>query len=118
MSLKDKKKYLNLIRVLKKLKAEERSHIIPYLKTDVVEFICECVHNVLYTDIGIKNKSNIKKKIKSQCSIHRLKTIANKAKPFEAKVNALKQEGAGVGLILSAAIPFLKRLFKENVGKL
>ncbi len=111
MSLQDKKKYLKLIQVLKKLRAEERSHIIPYLKTDVVEFICECVHNVLYTDIGIKNKSQIRKKLKSQCSVHRLKTIASKSKPFEAKVNALKQEGAGIGLILSAAIPFLMNLF-------
>lgn len=111
MSLKDKKKYLNLIKVVKKLKPEERSHLIPYLKTDVVEFLCECVHNVLYTDIGIKNKSKIKKKLKSQCSVHRLKIIANKTKPFEAKVNALKQEGAGIGLILSAALPFLMNLF-------
>ena len=111
MILKDKKKYLNLVKVLKRLKDEERSHIIPYLKTDVVEFICECFHNVLYTDIGIKNKSKIRKKLKSNCSIHRLKTIANKSKPFEAKLNALKQEGKGLGLILSAAIPFLMNLF-------
>ena len=111
MSIKEKKKYLNLIKVLKKLKSEERSHIVPYLKPDVVEFLCECVHNVLYTDIGIKNKSKIKKKLKSQCSVHRLKIIANKTKPFEAKVNALKQEGAGIGLILSAALPFLMNLF-------
>ena len=47
---------LNLLKVFKKLKADERSHIIPYLKNDAIEFLCECFHNVLYTDIGIKNK--------------------------------------------------------------
>jgi hypothetical protein len=40
-----------------------------------------------------------------------LKTIANKTKPLTAKINALKQEGSGIGLILSAAIPFLMNLF-------
>jgi len=111
MSLKEKKVYLNLLKVFKKLKAEERSQLVPYLKNESVEFLCECFHNVLYTDIGIKNKSKISKKLKSQCSVHRLKTIASKSKPLIAKVNALKQEGSGIGLILSAAIPFLMNLF-------
>ncbi len=111
MSIKEKKVYLNLLKVFKKLKADQRSHIIPYLKNDAIEFLCECFHNVLYTDIGIKNKSKIKKKLKTQCSVHRLKTIANKTKPLTAKINALKQEGSGIGLILSAAIPFLMNLF-------
>ena len=47
MSLRDRKKYLNLIKIVNKLKPEERSQIVPYLKTDCVEFLCECVHNVL-----------------------------------------------------------------------
>lgn len=112
MSLKEKKKYLNLLKVLKKLKPLERSQLIQYLKSDAAEFLCECVHNVLYTDLGIKNKSKIKNKIKNQCSVHRLKTIANKSKPLSAKVKALSQEGGGIGLILSAALPFLMNMFK------
>jgi hypothetical protein len=111
MSLRDRKKYLNLIKIVNKLKPEERSQIVPYLKTDCVEFLCECVHNVLYTDIGIKNKNKIKQKLKNQCSVHRLKTIASKSKSIAAKTSALKQEGKGLGLILSAALPFLMNLF-------
>lgn len=111
MSLKDRKKYLNLIKIIKKLKPEERSQIILYLKDEAVDFLCECVHNVLYTDIGIKNKNCLKKNLKSQCSINRLKTIASKSKSTDAKLKALSQEGKGLGLILSAAIPFLINLF-------
>ena len=110
MSLKNRKKYLNLVKIVSKLKPEERSHIIPYLKTDSVEFLCECVHNVLYTDIGIKNKNKIKQKLKNQCSVHRLKTIASKSKSVAAKTEALRQEGKGLGVILSAALPFLINL--------
>jgi hypothetical protein len=111
MSLKERKKYLALVKIVSKLKPEERSQIIPYLKTDSVEFLCECVHNVLYTDIGIKNKTKIKHKLKNQCSVHRLKTIASKSKSITAKTKALGQEGKGLGLILSTALPFLMNLF-------
>ena len=114
MSLKARKKYLHLVKIVSKLNPEDRSQIIPYLKTDSVEFLCECVHNVLYTDIGIKNKNKIKSKLKNQCSVHRLKTIASKSKSIDAKTKALRQEGKGIGLILSAALPFLMSLFSRK----
>jgi hypothetical protein len=114
MSLKSRKKYLDLVRVISKLKPDDRSCLIPYLKTDSLEFLCECVHNVLYTDIGIRNKSKIKNKLKKQCSVHRLKTIASKSISLSAKAKALSQEGKGLGLILSTALPFLLNLFSRK----
>jgi hypothetical protein len=114
MSLRSRRKYLDLVRIVSKLKPEDRSLLIPYLKTDSVEFLCECVHNVLYTDIGIRNKNKIKNKLKSQCSVHRLKTIASKSRSVTAKTRALGQDGKGLGLILSTALPFLMNLFSRK----
>ena len=111
MSLKERKKYLTLLKIIKKLKPEERSEVVTYLKDDAVEFLCECVHNVLYTDLGIKNKNKIKKQIKNNCSIHRLKAISTKAKSLDVKRKALKQEGKGLGFITSAVLPFLVDFF-------
>jgi hypothetical protein len=112
-NISEKKSQLNLLRILKKLRNEDRSKLIPYLKPEAVEFLCECFHNVLFTDLKVRNKSGIKKKLKSNCSVHRLKLIASKSKPHQAKVRALQQEGAGIGLILSAALPFLTSLFSR-----
>lgn len=112
-SLSGKKQHLDLLKILKKLSDNDRSNLIPYLKHEAVEFLCECFHNVLYTDLKVANKSSIKKRLKSTCSIHRLKLIASKSRAFKSKVNALKQEGAGIGLILSAALPFLTSLFSR-----
>jgi len=112
-SLHKKKQYLDFLRVLKKLSSIDRSNLIPYLKPEAVEFLCECFHNVLYTDLKVPNKASIRKKLKSSCSVHRLKLIANKSRAFTSKVKALKQEGAGIGLILSAALPFLTSLFSR-----
>ena len=39
MTSKDKKQYLGLLEVLKKIKAEDRAKIIPYLKPGAVDFI-------------------------------------------------------------------------------
>lgn len=114
MNPKERRRYIDILTIIKKLKACDRSKIINYLKSDVIDFLCECTHNVLYTDLGLKNKSQLKKKIKSQCSVHRLKKIASKNTPIEKKIKALKQEGKGIGLILSAAIPFLLNLFKPK----
>jgi len=114
MSLKEKRKYLPLLKIIVKLRPEARAHLVPYLKPDAVEFLCECFHNVLYTDIGIKNKAKLRKCLKANCSVSRLKTISTKSRPIEAKIRSLKQEGKGLGLILSAAIPFLMNLFSRK----
>jgi hypothetical protein len=49
-----------LLQVLKEIKAEDRAKIVSYLKTEAIEFIGECAHNVLFTDLGLKNKSHLK----------------------------------------------------------
>lgn len=110
-SLSRKKCYLKLLEILKKLSSKDRSSLVPYLKPEALEFLCECFHNVLYTDLNLPNKNSIKRRLKSSCSVRRLKLIAGKSGAYKAKVNALKQEGAGIGLILSAALPFLTSLF-------
>lgn len=111
MKMNDKKKYMELLSALKKISRTEREKIVPYLKDEAVEFICECFHNVIYTDLKLKNRKSLGKKLKSSCSVHRLKVISSKNRSLSAKRKALKQEGAGLGLILSAAVPFLMNLF-------
>lgn len=114
LKMKDKKKYLKLLQALKKMGDKDREKIVPYLKEDAVHFICECFHNVLYTDLDLKNKKKLSKNLKTKCSVHRLKTISSSKRPLPTKLKALQQEGAGLGLILSAAIPFLMNLFGGN----
>lgn len=112
--MKEKKQYLKLLQALKKMKAADREKIVPYLKEDAVHFICECFHNVLYTDLNLKNRKKLSNKLKTSCSVHRLKTISSTKRPLSAKLKALGQEGAGLGLILSAALPFLMNLFNRS----
>jgi hypothetical protein len=106
-------KHLPLINVLAKMKPEDFQTIVDVLPDEATEIICECVFNVLNTDIKLspKKKSHLRKFIKANCSIHRLGKIAKKSIPISKRKKALKQEGKGLPLILGAAIPFLMDLF-------
>lgn len=106
-------KDLPLIKVLSKLKAEDITPLLDVLPNEATEIICECVYNVLHTDIKLsaKKKSHLKNFIKSNCNAHRLEKIAKKSVPISKRKKALKQEGKGLPLLLGAAIPFLMDLF-------
>ena len=106
-------KDLPLIKVLSGMKPEDLQVILDVLPDEATEIICECVYNVLNTDIKLspKKKSHLRKFIKSNCSVHRLSKIAKKSHPISKRRKALKQEGKGLPLLLGAAIPFLMDLF-------
>jgi hypothetical protein len=49
-------KDLPLIRVLSKLKSEDITPLLDILPDEATEIICECVYNVLHTDIKLSSK--------------------------------------------------------------
>ncbi len=109
----EKKKFLPLLDVLRKLNAKEVSDVMDFLTDDAIDHVCECVYNVLHTDLSLSGtkKARLKSFIKSNCSVHRLKKISKKTLPVSKRRKALKQEGAGLGMLLASVIPFLINLF-------
>ena len=109
----EKKKFIPLLNVLTKLKHNEISDIIDFLNDDAIENICECVYNVIHTDLKLPNKKRNKLKnfIKTNCSVHRIKKISSKKENIFKRRKALKQEGKGLPMLLATAIPFLIDLF-------
>jgi hypothetical protein len=80
IKMENRKKYIPLLNVLKKLKPAEISGIIDFLNDDAVDNICECVYNVIHTDLNLpkQKKNKLKNFIKANCSIHRINKIASK----------------------------------------
>ena len=113
ISRNEKKKYLPLLNVLRKLDAKDVSNVMDFLTDDAIDHVCECVYNVLHTDLSLSRpkKTRLKNFIKSNCSVHRLKKISKKTLPVSKRRKALKQEGKGLGMILASVIPFLANLF-------
>jgi len=109
------KKNLPLYVSLKKLSKETLKHVIEHLDNNSIDAICECVYNILYTNLNLskKKKKTLKKKLHQHCCIKTLKKISNANVSVSKRRKALMQEGEGIGLILSAIVPLLTRLFMK-----
>ena len=111
------KKDLHLLKMLSKMKGDEFKNVIGSLSDDTVDNVCECVYNVIYNPalkITSRKKNNLKKFIKSTCSIHKLKTISDKKQPLFKRRQVMRQEGKGLPFLLASAIPFLISLFTKK----
>lgn len=111
-----RKNSLHLLTAMKKLKESDLSHVIEHLSDETINDICECIYNVIHTDLNMsKSKRNkLKKHIKTKCSVHRIKKIVDAKTPISKRRKALKMEGRGLPFILASVIPFLTSLFTRK----
>jgi len=108
-----RKDFVSFLKFVKTLKKGEFEHLVDQLNDSSIDCICECVYNIIHTDLNM-NKRKLKKlksHITNNMSSRRLKTIANKNIPLLKRRRALKQEGRGLPLLLASVIPFLANLF-------
>lgn len=112
MKNEKRKNIITLLKTLSKTKPDNISEILDFLTDGAIDNICECVFNVIYTDLKLKKGKKIKLKnhLKSNCSVHKLKTVASKKVPISKRRKALAQVGKGLPMILATAIPFLADL--------
>lgn len=112
MTLKEQKKYLPLLNVLKKLNGKDLSEVVDFLNDDAVDNLCECIYNLIHTDMRLSNKkkTSLKGFIKTNCSIHNLKKISSKKVPISKRRKYLKMEGKGLPMLLATIVPFLADL--------
>jgi len=110
-----RKGIVDLLKMVKKMSPNEFSHFIDSLSDNAVDDICECVHNVVNTNLNFDRKKikHLKGHIKKNCCVRRIKTIVNKKTPLSKRRKALKMEGKGLPMLLASVVPFLISLFKK-----
>ena len=101
---------VELLRIIKRLKAKERSHIIKFLDKDAIDIVGECIHNVLFENCNLKNKTKIDLRRKFKSKEKQLRILADRRKPFQKRKSVLIQEGGSIGAILGIALPLLTNL--------
>lgn len=106
---------IKILKRVKKMTSKEFSKFIKDADDDVINDLCECVFNVINTDLRFKKKKKtcLKQHIHQNCSKLRLKKIMNKKIPLSKRRSALTQEGRGLPFLLASAIPFLTSLFSK-----
>ena len=88
-----------------------RNHILKHLDDDSINDVCECLYNVVFTDLNLskQKKQLLRQHIKK--SIPDIELLTNRGMSVSKRRQALSQQGKGIGLILSAILPFLTKLF-------
>ena len=104
-----------LLRQIKKMSSKEFSKFINKADDDTINDLCECIYNVINTDLRFnkRKKTCLKNHIHKNCSKIRLRKIMNKKIPLSKRRSALKQEGRGLPFLLASVIPFLTSLFAK-----
>lgn len=105
-----KNKYY-LYQSITKIPDNLKHHIIKHLDDDSIDDICECLYNVVFTDMNLskQKKQFLRQHIKK--TMPNIKQMTNKNVSVSKRRQALSQHGNGIGLILSAILPFLAKLF-------
>lgn len=114
----DRKRLIPILKSLSKMKGNDVEHSVECLSDDTIDGICECIYNVIFTDLKLspQKKSLLKRHIKQKCSVERLKKITNRSYPVSKRRSLLKQEGSGLPLLLMTAVPFLIDLVKSAIS--
>lgn len=107
------KKFVPLLKVLNRLKTEDRSVLIDYLSNDSCECLSSVVENALNNNsISSKGRQLLKSELLSQKND--LRYIANKNKGIAARRKRIKQLGGGLGTIIGILLPLITSLFTKK----
>ena len=61
---KNRIEQVELLKTLVTLSPEKQKNILKFLNNDGVDILCECTHNLLFTDLGLSRRS--KRKLKGK----------------------------------------------------
>ena len=106
------KKQLNFLKMMNKLDTNDFKEIAPLLQAKHINLICSVCSNVLFSKFGAKLPKSKAKKLRMLTlpRKHRYMSLANRNIPLKQKRKIISQEGRGLGLLLSTAIPFIANL--------
>lgn len=107
-NFKDK---FHLYECIAKVPSNLRQHILKHLDNESVDDICECLYNVVFTDLNLSKKKKKKLREHIHKNIPNIKHLTNRKVAVSKRRQALSQHGNGIGLILSTILPFIAKLF-------
>jgi hypothetical protein len=104
------KYHIQLLKLITKSKPDDKAVILTHLNDKGIHFICEVIHNIINSKLHLskKQRSKIREGLMSRKTCYRF--LSKKKNNINKKRKIIKQNGAGIGLLLSAALPFAIQL--------
>ena len=109
-----KKCNLPLLKILKKLKPEERREVITRLGDQSIDDVGSFVYNAIFTNMGLNPKRRRYLRKNLNTCMKDLLIIADDKIDRKIRHSKLaKQSGSGLGILLSALVPLITSLFTK-----
>ena len=112
-------KFIPIIKILEKLKPEQRLQLAEYLNDDVYDFIFECMHNALHNkNFSADFRKCLKQKLKNNSADVRY--IVNAKKSRRLRKKRLIQSGGFPSVIAAilSMLPVVLPLVKKGLNKI
>jgi hypothetical protein len=110
------KKYIPVLKLIKELQPKYQKILIPHLKDDVHDILCESIYNCLHSNKLSRQKRKLLKRA-LMSKKEKLRLLSNKRTSQQKRGQALTQLGGSLGLILSAVLPIVTDLIFKAIRK-
>ena len=107
-------KNLDMLKILKTAKPQQRKLILQSANNDLIYCLCECIQNLLHGNVKISQKRKIE--LKKYANI--LRKIADRKTKVQKKREILIQKGGFLPALLAPVLGIASGLVGELVGKL
>lgn len=111
-----KQSFLSVLKLMKKMSPDDVSNVVEHLSDSSIDNLCECVFNIVNTDLKLSRAKRLKLKnhIKKNCCLKNIKKITSKTVPIFKRRRALQMEGRGLPMLIASVVPFLISLFTRK----
>ena len=93
---------IELAKILLALNPQKQCKIIEFLSDDSVDFLCECIFNVCFTDLNLNKRTKRKLKNKISGKYNVVKFLSKKKNSVKSRRKKLaSQSGGFLGTVLS-----------------
>jgi len=110
--MKNIRKAIPILQALCSLREPQRRIILAHVNDETCAYVCQAVDAVLHCETLTRHKKEKLKRLLSNNKKH-YRYIAKKKNCMKKKKNILPHLGAGLGWLLSAAIPLLIQLLSK-----
>jgi hypothetical protein len=115
--LKNMQYFAKLIKLLNKSKNEDREVILEHLNGNSINYLCEIIYNIIGGNVKLSKRQINKLRSELQHNKKCYRYLSKKGGNEERKRKLIKQNGRGIGTILSIALPIILQLITQMLTK-
>jgi len=105
------------LKIINKSNANNRDILLKHLSNDAINFLCEIIFNIINLKVPLSKKTINSLRIGLNKNKSCFRTLSKKDLNIRKRRILIRQNGNGIGLILSAAIPIITQLIKGVLSK-